>query len=208
MRLTPSRFGRTLASGALLFVGASCAEYPTEPAESQLGAPRRDIAILASGSGSATDTSLAPGGGSVATTDTAATEPSLLVCPTSEEASAQAIIGPSGGSVSARGTTLTVPAGAVPVPTLFEVVVPVSPYMETEIHAAGVEHYVFQAPATITINYARCSTGAFPSGAALQGVYVDRRTYKVLEEMGGVNDRSGHKLSFATWHLSGYIVAY
>jgi hypothetical protein len=52
----------------------------------------------------------------------------LLVCPTVEAASARAVIGPDGGSVGARGSSI--PAGAVPEPTPFEVVVPVSPFME------------------------------------------------------------------------------
>jgi hypothetical protein len=135
-------------------------------------------------------------------------QPQLLVCPTSDQVSAQAVIGPEGGSVEARGTTLTIPAGAVAESTLFEVVVPASNYMETEIHAVGVDHYVFLQPATITINYARCPDGALPETSRAQGAYIETGSHKILELMGGTDDRSGHKVSFLTGHLSGYVVAY
>jgi hypothetical protein len=66
----------------------------------------------------------------------------LLVCPTVEAASARAVIGPDGGSVGARGSSI--PAGAVPEPTPFEVVVPVSPFMEVGIHAVGRTSYALE----------------------------------------------------------------
>ena len=132
----------------------------------------------------------------------------LLACPTEEEARSHAVIGPDGGTLGARGTSITIPAGAVPVPTQFEVVVPVSPYMEVEIHAVGRGSYTFAQPASITINYARCPDDAVPADAALEGVYVESGTRRVLERMGGTSDKNGHKVTFATPHLSGYIVAY
>jgi hypothetical protein len=130
----------------------------------------------------------------------------LLVCPTNAEVRAAAWIGPAGGSVEARGATLTVPVGAVATPTQFEVVVPVSQTMVVDIHAVGAEGFQFLRPATITLNFARCD-GSIPMDS-LQGANVDLATGAILEYMGGTVDRSGHRLSFLTPHLSGYAVAY
>jgi hypothetical protein len=44
--------------------------------------------------------------------------------------------------VGARGSSI--PAGAVPEPTPFEVVVPVSPFMEVGIHAVGRTSYALE----------------------------------------------------------------
>ena len=137
-----------------------------------------------------------------------APESRLLACPTNDEARDAAVIGPEGGTLGARGTSITIPAGAVPEPTAFEVVVPASPYMEVEIHAVGQASYAFAQPAAVTINFARCPDDAVPEGATLEGVYVESGTRRVLEHMGGTADKNGKKLTFATPHLSGYIVAY
>lgn len=191
MRPTAPVFRRTLAAVVVLCVGAACADVATQPNEPAPRTTSRDLV----------DTSTIVAVDSVAS-------PTLLVCPTTDAASARAVIGPAGGTIGARGTTLTIPPGGVLDSTLFEVVVPVSQYMETDIHAVGVDHYVFQKPATITINYARCPSSALPASGALEGVYVDTATYEILQQMGGVNDKTGHKVSFTTPHLSGYIVAY
>jgi len=131
----------------------------------------------------------------------------LLACPTNTEVRAAEWIGPAGGSVEARGATLTVPAGAVAVSTLFEVVVPVSQTMTVDIHAVGVEGFQFLVPATITLNFARCAGTTAPVDQ-FQGAYVDLATGTILAYMGGSVDQSGHRLSFTTLHLSGYAVAY
>ena len=140
-----------------------------------------------------------------ATAELAAAEPQLLVCPTAETQRARATIGPEGGYISARGSAITIPPRAVSEPTRFEVVVPASRYMEVEIHAVGMDSYLFAMPVTITINFARCPGDAIPPGAMLEGVYIDD-VDRVLEHMGGRS--SSHKLSFETGHLSGYAVAY
>lgn len=193
MRLTPSLLRRTITAATLVYAGLACADAVTQPNESAARGPRLDLV--------AADTS------SVVTVDSLPA-PQLLVCPTTDAASASAVIGPNGGTIGARGTSITIPPGAVPDSTLFEVIVPASQYLETRIHAVGVDHYQFQVPATITMNYARCPSSALPTDAELEGVYVDTSTYQVLQQMGGVNDRSGHKVTFTTGHLSGYIIAY
>jgi hypothetical protein len=228
MRPTASVVRRTLAGTTLLLVGMACSDTATEPGGPGARAPRFDVIdsttatttsvvdTTATTTTTAVDTTASNTTTSTTTTTVDTTvvvpgsdpAPQLLVCPTTDRQTASGIIGPDGGIVTARGATLTIPAGAVPVPTQFEVVVPASKYMETDIHAVGVDHYVFQSPVTITINYARCPSGAVPSGASLQGVYVDTATYQVLQQMGGVTYKSSHKVTFSTPHLSGYIVAY
>jgi len=138
----------------------------------------------------------------------ASPEPRLLVCQTAETRAARATIGPEGGTISTRGSAITMPPGAVPTPTEFEFVVPASPYMELEIHAVGMDSYIFDKPATITINYARCPGDAVPPDAKLKGVHIDDVSKQVLEVLGGVPDRVGQKISFSTGHLSGYAVAF
>jgi hypothetical protein len=190
MRPEPSLIRRALVGAAVLLAGAACADVATQPGESGPRLRRDEVVD------------------SVTAAKQLEAPLHLLACPSNDSAVSRAVIGPDGGTIGARGTTITIPAGAVPDSTLFEVVVPASPYMEADIRAVGVDHYVFLSPATITINYARCPAGADPDSATLQGVYVDTRTYTVLQQMGGVTDRSAHKVTFATGHLSGYIVAY
>ena len=176
---------------AIAVTVAACTDL-TEPGATRRGSPSRDLraaALLTSADSQV------------------AAAPQLLVCPTQETQVERALIGPGGGTFGVRGTSITIPAGAVPQPTLFEVVVPASRYMEVEIHAVGAESYIFARPVTVTINYARCPDDAAPPDANLQGVYIDSLD-RVLELMGGVADKSDHKVTFATGHLSGYAVAY
>lgn len=173
---------RSLAALLLAVGTAACADMPTQSAGVGLRRPRMSTAD--------------------------ARDARLLVCPTAEPASARALIGAEGGTLGARGTSITIPAGAVAVPTLFEVVVPASEYMEVDIHAVGQSEYTFLQPTTITLNFARCPADAVPTGATLDGVYIESGTRRVLERMGGTADKSGHKVTFSTGHLSGYAVAY
>lgn len=132
--------------------------------------------------------------------------PSLLACPGLSTQSASAVIGAEGGSLSAGGQLMTVPAGAVPAPTLFTMTVPPGRYMELDIAAAGAPHYSFARPVSITIDYSRCRGQEVPSSLAAWHIDSDSKT--LLENMGGVDDRTGRRLTFATDHLSGYAVAY
>ena len=132
--------------------------------------------------------------------------PSLLACPGLNTQSASALIGAAGGSLSVGGQVMTVPAGAVPSPTLFTMTVPPGRYMEVDISAAGVEHYTFARPVSITVDYSRCRGQEIP--LSLAAWYIDSESKALLENMGGVDDRSGRKLTFVTDHLSGYAVAY
>jgi hypothetical protein len=134
--------------------------------------------------------------------------PQLLACPSATTQQTTGVVGLLGGILQLGNTTISIPAGAVLLPTLFEIVVPASPYMEVEIHAVGLTSFLFHEPATISIDYSRCGDGAIPDGAQLQGVYIDPITHAVLSEMGGADDRAAQRVTFTTGHLSGYAVAY
>lgn len=129
-----------------------------------------------------------------------------LSCPSTQSFSASKVIGPRGGIVAVDGSALAIPPGAVPTPTRFTLTVPASDIMEIDAHADGVDHYVFQRPVIITIDYSRCArtVDQLPSFSAW---YFDPTTRSPLSWMGGVDDRLSHRLFFATGHLSGYAVS-
>lgn len=135
------------------------------------------------------------------------TSSDYLACPSTHTYSASKVIGPRGGIVAVDGSALAIPPGAVPVPTRFTLTVPASDIMQIEAHAEGVEHYFFQRPVLMTIDYSRCaeSVEQLPSFSAW---YIDTATRSPLSWMGGVDDRLSHRLFFATDHLSGYAVAF
>lgn len=136
----------------------------------------------------------------------ASTSSQYLACPSTQTFSASKVIGPRGGIVAVNGSALAIPPGAVPVPTRFTFVVPASDIMQVEAHADGFEHYIFQRPVVITIDYSRCAQSAdqLPSFSAW---YIDTSTRNALAWMGGVDDRLSHRLFFVTGHLSGYAVS-
>ena len=137
-----------------------------------------------------------------------ASSPQFLVSPTAETQQTTGIVGLLGGILSLGGARIEIPFGAVLQPTLFEITVPASQYMEVEIHAVGLTTFLFNRPVNVTIDYSRCDANAIPPGAVLQGVYIDSQTKAVLQEMGGTDDRASHAITFSTGHLSGYGVAY
>src|SRR5205814_8644615 len=78
--------------------------------------------------------------------------PQLLVCPNTQPQRVTGVVGLLGGVLSLGNTEIQIPAGAVLSPTLFEIVVPESPYMEVEIHAVGLTSFLFHQPTSITID--------------------------------------------------------
>ncbi|MDB4874485.1 MAG: hypothetical protein JWM41_931 [Gemmatimonadetes bacterium] len=138
----------------------------------------------------------------------AQSSPQLLVCPATQTQRTTAIVGLLGGIVDLGGARIEIPFGAILQPTLLEIVVPESQYMEVEVHAVGLTSFLFHRAVDITIDYSRCGPDAIPPGAQLQGVYIDGDSKAVLQQMGGVDDRASHSITFSTGHLSGYAVAY
>ena len=133
--------------------------------------------------------------------------PNLLECPVNTTTSTTGIVGPLGGVLSLGNYVVNIPAGAVPVPTAFVLTVPEGRFMKVDVTAVGVEHYLFDAPVSVTVDYSRCSDGRV-AGRDLSVWYVAPLTNAPLENMGGTDDRANRRITFSTGHLSGYVIAY
>jgi hypothetical protein len=132
--------------------------------------------------------------------------PSLLECPTNQTTSTTGIVDALGGSVFLGATGISIPSGALTTPTLFQVTVPASTYMEIDVSAVGFQTFLFQQPVTITIDYSRCNRSDIDQ-KTLHVYHIDPLTKQLLEDMGGVDDKSSRHITFTTGHLSGYAVA-
>ncbi len=168
-----------LFSATLVFVGLACTTDPTTSAWRAGQSPLRD----------------ASAGGH-----------SLLVCGVGKAQSVTAEIGPVGGVLSAGRTRVVIPSGAVVTPTTFTLKVPASPYVEVEVTAGGAQHFVFDAPVTVSLDYGRCSRpdlGQTP----LTAWNIDPESKALLEAMGGADDKNSRVITFSTVHFSGYAVA-
>lgn len=132
--------------------------------------------------------------------------PSLLECPTNQTTSTSGVVGLLGGSVSLGATGITLPAGALTLPTLLQVTIPASNYMEIDVSAVGFQTFLFQQPVTITIDYSRCNRNDVDQ-KTLHVYHIDPLTKQLLEDMGGVDDKLSHQITFSTGHLSGYAIA-
>ena len=132
--------------------------------------------------------------------------PKLVKCPTNDTESATAVVSPLGGVVTAGGTSISIPAGALLEDATVTVTVPASIYMEVDISVAGVDHYLFEAPVTVTLSYARCGRSNLlhdPNTAW----YIDSDTKELLELMPGIDNPLTQTVTFTTGHLSGYALA-
>jgi hypothetical protein len=132
--------------------------------------------------------------------------PALVQCPTNETTSATAVVGPLGGLVNAGGTSIQIPAGALSSDATVTVTVPQSNFMEVDISVAGVDHFVFEQPVVVTLNYARCERNDI-SASPLSVWYIDSQSKDLLEQMPSVDDKLTQTITFTTGHLSGYAVA-
>lgn len=130
--------------------------------------------------------------------------PTPVECPTAVTQSVSGLIGPLGGVLSVGGSSVTIPLGAVLLPKTFTLTIPSSQYMEIEVTAADVEHYVFQKPVTMTIDYSRCTRNDIEH-APLTIWYWDGST--LIDDMGGTDDKVARTVTFGTPHLSGYVIA-
>jgi len=131
---------------------------------------------------------------------------SLVECPTNETLTTTALVGLLGGTVQLGATSITIPSGALTAPTLIQITIPASQYMEIDVSAVGFASFVFQQPVTITLDYSRCSRSNIDQ-QPLEVWHIDTTTHELLENMGGVDDKSARSITFTTGHLSGYAVA-
>ena len=132
----------------------------------------------------------------------------FISCPTEDtQLDALGVVSFWGGEIEGAETTIAVPIAAVDETTGIAVSVPASPYFEVQFSANGGDHYEFDAPVTVTVDYSRCSDSAIRSHAALRVVYVDEVTKQPLEDMGGVVDSAARTITFQTGHFSSYVIA-
>lgn len=130
----------------------------------------------------------------------------LIACPTTSTQSVTARIGLSGGVLALGNTRVVIPLGAVLTPEDFTLTIPESPYAEIRVRAGSAEHYLFQQPVTMTIDYSRCATPALDQ-RALSAWNIDPDSKALLEPMVSVDEKLTHTITFTTIHLSGYAVA-
>jgi len=178
IRLRPLRY--LVAIAALLAVGACGDQQPTAPLK-----PSEPGLLLG-----------LPG-----------SSPTLLQCPSSESATATTTIGPAGGFLSVGGTSVSIPLGALLEPTTIELTVPASQYVEVRIKAKGQEHFIFESPITVTIDYSRCTRSDLLF-RLLTAWEIDPETKDLLERMGGIDNKLTRSVTFSTIHLSGYAIAF
>jgi hypothetical protein len=178
--LRRTRISLTLAASLALGGAARCT---ADRASSPLPAERSSLLGLASGTSSA-----------------------LITCPAGVAQRATSTVGPLGGLLAAGNTQIVIPANAVLAPTTFTLTVPSSRYVEFEVTAAGSEHFVFELPVTVSIDYSRCSRSNIDL-RPLTVWNIDPDTKALLEPMPSVDNKLTKSVLFTTLHFSGYAVA-
>lgn len=133
--------------------------------------------------------------------------PTLLQCPSTQTSTTSALVTTLGGTLSLGGTSINIPGGALLTATTIRLTVPASQYMEIAVTANDLTSFVFQQPVSVTIDYSRCGA-AEASKSPLSVWHIDPQSKKLLENMGGVDDKTSHRITFTTGHLSGYAVAF
>ncbi|MDB4880918.1 MAG: hypothetical protein JWL60_2364 [Gemmatimonadetes bacterium] len=131
----------------------------------------------------------------------------LLQCePPAAAQTVTGVIGLPGGTLQVGGTRMVIPENAVPTPTTFTLTVPRSPFVEISVRAGDAEHYLFQRPVLVTIDYGRCA-GSLDPVRPVTAWHIDEGSRSLLENMRGLDVRLTRSITFSTGHLSGYAVA-
>ncbi len=138
--------------------------------------------------------------------DVSANGHSLIVCSVARPQRVSAEIGPLGGLLSAGRTHVVIPPGAVAAATTFTLTVPATRFVEIEVTAGGAQHYVFDSPVTVSLDYSRCTRPDL-ARTPLTAWSIDPVTKALLEGMGGADDKNDRVVTFSTLHFSGYAVA-
>jgi hypothetical protein len=129
----------------------------------------------------------------------------LIACPASTTVTSSQLIGPLGGVLAAGGIRVVVPVNAVLAPTAFTLTVPASNYLEIDVKAGGAEHFLFERPVLVAIDYGRCGLPRFHS--ALTAWQIDPASKALLEPMPTLDTGLTNTVIFTTIHFSGYAVA-
>lgn len=136
----------------------------------------------------------------------ASTGPVLVECPTDTVLSTTGSLGALGGEIRLNNHRLNLPMLAVVQPTQFGMETPASNYMELDVRANGAQSYQFREAVTITIDYSRCTRTNIDK-APLTVWQIDPETKALIENMGGVDDKTNRTITFETDHLSTYSIA-
>jgi len=132
--------------------------------------------------------------------------PHLVTCPTSTTGSTSATIGPLGGLLSLGGTSVSIPLGALLEPVTISLTVPASNYMEIDVSVAGTDHFVFEQPIVVTLDYSRCTRSNIDQSPVTVW-HIDRDSKSLLEAMPTIDNKLTRQAIFTTGHLSGYALA-
>ena len=132
--------------------------------------------------------------------------PTPVRCPTNQTTSTTTTVTSLGGLVSLDGLSISFPAGAVLAPTTITATIPASNVLEVDITANGAEHFIFELPIVVTLDYSRCERSNILK-APLAVWYWDPVSGNLLENMGGVDNKLLKTITFLTPHLSGYVMA-
>jgi hypothetical protein len=132
--------------------------------------------------------------------------PRLVSCPSSTEQSTTSVIDGLGGILSVAGTTVSIPVGALLAPVTVTLTVPASNYMEIEVKVEGSDHFIFELPVVISLNYSRCNSWLVRL-LPVQAWYIDNETNQLLQRMPGIDNKLTRTITFATPHFSGYAIA-
>ena len=178
---------RLLTAVAAVAFGAACSDAPSAPPAQPPAPPEAPSSLLG--------LNLGFGG------------PTYLQCPSYTSQSTTGLIGPLGGVLSLGEYVVSIPEGALLSTTLFQLTVPASRYMKVDVTAVGLDHFLFQKPISVTVDYSRCSASA-TEGKDLEVWYVSPLLNIPLDNMGGANDPANRRITFSTDHLSGYVIAY
>jgi hypothetical protein len=174
-----ARFARVAGASVMVLLGLAACEQQSSP-----------VAAL-----SETGPSLASSSGAV-----------LVECPSNVTTSAEGTIGSLGGSVELANHRLALPALAVLEPTVFTLTDPAGKYMLLDLKGNGQESFGFEKPATVTIDYSRCTRSNIDQ-AELSVWKVDPETKALLKNMGGIDDKAARTITFTTDSLSMYSLA-
>lgn len=131
----------------------------------------------------------------------------LIECPIDSTRWTESTLDLLGGSLTLDGTTVDVPAGALLLPTTLRLTIPASRYMEIDVSVPGEEHFTFEEPITVTVDYSRCTRSNIDK-ASLSVWHIDHTTKALLENMNAYgDDKVARRISFNTGHLSGFALA-
>jgi hypothetical protein len=133
--------------------------------------------------------------------------PRLVECATTVAQSTSATFDLLGGTLALDGSKVVLPLGALLEPTTIALTIPASPYMEIDVKANDAEHFLFEKPILITIDYSRCNRFDL-FFRPLTVWQIDPQTKAFIERMGGVDNKLLRRITFSTTHLSGYAIAF